>query len=160
MSWYQLVLFLHVILVIIAFGMSYGYPIMFGMAGKEPQHANFALRVSASQYQAIMRPLFVVTPFLGLALVYISPFNWDLWKSEWLVISIALYIAAFFYGALVQMPTVKRLIELTSAQPTPDALAEIAALVKKTQTGGVFLGLTTIAITLMMIWKPGGQPLV
>lgn len=159
MSWYTFVLFLHIALVIVAFGVSFGYPIMFGLAAKEPAHSNFALRVSREQYRKVMLPLLVITPFLGLTLIFISPLDWDLWRSEWLVISISIYTAAFFFAALVQERTTERLIELTDGQPRGEDLPEIERLVKRSQIGGALLGLAVMVVLLMMVWKPGGQPL-
>lgn len=158
MSLFTLVLFLHVALAIVAFGASFGFPFIFSLAAKEPAHLNFALRATEAVVSRLMTPAFVVMPFLGLWLIYISPFQWDLWRSEWLVTSIGIYTAAFFYGALVQGPVSKRLIALTGGQPKPEDLPEIQRLAKRAQIGGMLLGIAVIVIALLMVWKPGGQP--
>lgn len=159
MSWYTFVLFLHIALAIVAFGASFGFPILFAQAAKEPQHMNFTLRATEAVVTRLMMPAFVVMPFLGLWLIFISPFEWDLWRSEWLVTSIGIYTAAFFYGALVQGPTSKRLVELTTGPPREEDRPEIERLSKRAQIGGAFLGVAVITIALLMVWKPGGQPL-
>ena len=153
MSLFTFVLFLHVAVAIVGFGVSFGFPILYALAAKDPQHMNFALRVGDAVYVRLMRPLFVVMPFLGLWLIYLA--DWDLWGSPWLLISIAIYIVAFFYGALVQEPTGRRMIELTKGQPTPEEGQELQRLAKRSQLGGTFLGLAVIAIALLMVWKPG-----
>lgn len=155
MSLGTFVLFLHVTVAIVGFGVTYGFPIMFSMAAKEPEHSNFALRVSDVIERKMMTPLFVAMPFLGLWLIYLR--DWDLWASEWLVISIVIYIAAFFYGTFVQAGVGRRMIELTKGQPTPEQAQELERLAKRSRLGGMFLGLAVIVIALLMVWKPGGE---
>ena len=43
-----ILLFLHIGGAIVAFGPTFAFPILGPMAGKEPQHANFALRFQRS----------------------------------------------------------------------------------------------------------------
>lgn len=155
MSLYQFVLFLHVTVAIIAFGASFAFPFLMQTASKDPQHVNFALRVVLKVTDRWMEPAFVVMPFLGLWLIYLA--DWDLWRSEWLVISIAIYIVAWAYGLFVQRSLTTRLIQLTSVPTQGPPPLDLLRLAKRSQLGGIFLALAVVSIALLMVWKPGGE---
>lgn len=169
MTLFQFVLFLHILVAIVGFGPSFAYPFIGREGAKDPAHARFALHVVEVIATRLAYPLIVIMPFLGLWLIYLR--DWDLWQSEWLVISIAIYVTAFTFSVLVQTPTAMKLLKKmegmeagASGPPGGQAPAagqggpppEIARLVKRVQLGGAFLGLMVVSITLLMVWKPGG----
>lgn len=161
MSLWQFVLFLHVIVAIIAFGPTFAFGIMASFGSREPLHTGFALRLAEFIEKRLVIPLAVVMPFLGLWLIYLR--DWDLWKSEWLIIAIVLYTIAFFVAVFVLDRSLARLIRLTQAAPPPTDPAstapmppEIAREVRIQQIGGMFEALAIAAIVLLMVWKPGG----
>jgi hypothetical protein len=163
MSWYQFVLFLHILVAIMAFGPTFIFGIIAATGAKEPAHSNFAVRLSHILATRWVTPLAVVMPGLGALLIFLG--KWDLWESEWLLISIAIYIQAFFFALLFMDRWEARLIELT-AEPAaggPGAVSggqgpppEVASLVKRLRIGGALLGLDVLAMLLLMVWKPGG----
>ena len=149
------ILFLHVIGAIIAFGPTFSFAVIGAMGGAEPQHANFATRVSARISDRIIKPLAIFQGITGVALILISGRN--LMASTWLVVSIVLYLAALYYALFIQARHVARVIELTSAPPPPDApgpppglMAEVAAV----RRGGMILGLLIVSIVFLMVVKP------
>lgn len=168
MSWYQFVLFLHILVAIIGFGPAFSYAIIASLGQKEFAHNNFALRVITEIEKRIGTPLSIVMPGLGALLIYLG--KWDLWKSEWLIIAIVIYTVLFFVAVFVVDRAGHRLVELTREGTGPPGGGgpaavsggegpppEVARLLKVVQIGGAFLGLAVVAILLLMVWKPGGE---
>ena len=150
-------LFGHVLGAVVAFGPTFAFSIS-GAAGRaEPQHANFAMRVSHSVSARLVYPIGITLPITGLAIMAIlriNPLERDRW---WLGIAIILYIIAYGYSFFVQRMLVERAIELSSAPPPPGASGpppELPAIGKRIGQGGMMLGLLLIAIVFLMVVKP------
>lgn len=159
MGLFELLLFLHVLGAIIAFGPIFALPVIGAMGGKEPMHANFATRVGEALAKQRITPLAIVQGVTGLGLIFTS--DVDLGKAVWLQAGILLWVTALAYGTAVQTPAVRRVIELTSGGPPPAGAAPagpppaVLAAIKKVQRGGMLLaGLVTVIVFLMVI-KPG-----
>ena len=151
------VLFLHVLGAILAFGPTFAFSIIGGMGGKEPQHANFATRVSATITDKLVEPLAILQGVTGIIMILIV--GLPLFRMPWLLVGITLYVIALVFSLFVQRKRVQRIIELTSAPPPPGASGpppELMAVIKQVQQGGMFLGLVVIVIVFLMVLKPGG----
>jgi Predicted integral membrane protein (DUF2269). len=107
---FPLLLFVHVLGAIIAFGPTFTFPIIGAMGGKERAHGNFATRVSERIAMVQVEPLAVLQGITGVALIYFG--NIDLFKSTWLLIAIPLYLIALGYALFVQGPAVKKVIKM------------------------------------------------
>jgi uncharacterized membrane protein len=161
MDWILAILvFLHVMGAIVAFGPTFAFPIIGAMGGREPQHVNFALRVSERIELRMVVPLAIVQGITGLLIVWRG--NYDLTKP-WLALGIILYLVALSVAIFVATPNIKKLIELTSAPPPPPAPGapppsgpppHVAALVKKQQQTGMILAVLLVAIVFLMAAKP------
>jgi hypothetical protein len=66
--WLAIFLFLHVMGAIVAFGPVFSFPIIGRMGGAEPQHANFATRVSDTISKERVLPLAIFQGITGVAL--------------------------------------------------------------------------------------------
>jgi hypothetical protein len=158
-TWFDLWLILHIFGVMIAFGPTFLFGAIMALGRKKPQHIAFAAEVTDFLERRVTIPVAAVIPFLGLAMIFTGHFN--LWKSEWLVISIILYTITFAFGVLVQNRNSTRMVELLNAMPPgpppagAEPPAEVAALGRKLQMGGAFLGLMIVAILVLMVWRPG-----
>jgi uncharacterized membrane protein len=153
--WVAVFLFLHVMGAIIAFGPSFSAPIIGKMAGQEPQHANFAARVNDAIARQRIEPLAIFQGITGVALILATGI--DLLATRWLLLGIALYLIALAYALFVQVPTGKKIVELSSSPPPPGASGpppELMAAVQKAQRGGMFLGLLIVLIVILMVTKP------
>ncbi len=150
------VLFLHVFGAILAFGPTYAFAIMGAMGGKEPQHGNFGMRVTAQIGSRLVYPLAILQGVTGLALIAIGQI--PLLSTPWLLIAIVLYVIALVYALTVQKNALHHAIELTSAPPPAGAPAGpppgLMETVKKIQRGGMFLGLMVAVIVFLMVVKP------
>jgi len=151
------ILFLHVMGAILAFGPTYAYSIIGAMGGREPQHANFGMRVTARIGTALVYPLAIFQGVTGLALIIVGGFS--VMDRAWLVLGIVLYVIALVYALTVQRSALNRVIELSSAPPPPDAPPgpppELAAAVRMVQRGGMMLGVLILVIVFLMVVKPG-----
>jgi len=154
--WIAIFLFLHVMGAIIAFGPSFSaFPVIGAMAGKEPQHANFAARVNEAISKTRVIPLAIFQGITGLVLIFLTGIN--PLTQLWLGLGIVLYVIALGYALAVQMPVSKRIVELTSSPPPPGASGpppELMAAVKQAQQGGMILAALVLVIVILMVTKP------
>ncbi len=79
-SWYSFWLYLHILLVIAAFGPTFAYPLIGALGQRNPQHAGFAIEVSEFISRRLTLPLAVLVPFTGLALIFTG--KHQLWQSD------------------------------------------------------------------------------
>jgi len=154
--WIAIFLFLHVMGAIIAFGPAFStFPIVGQMAGKEPQHANFAARLNETITKTRVIPLAIFQGITGLVLIYLTGLN--PFSQLWLGLGIVLYVIALTYALAVQGPAGRRVAELTATRPPPGATGpspELMAAVKRAQRGGMFLGILIFLIVVLMVTKP------
>jgi hypothetical protein len=151
------VLFLHVLGAIIAFGPTFAFSIVGAMGGKEPQHANFATRVSQRIGDRLVEPLAIFQGITGVLLIWISGRNLFGPESRWLLLAIVLYGFGLYFAIFVQSRWVSGIIEMTSAPPPPGASGPppaLAELIRKVQRGGMILGINIAVIVLLMVVKP------
>jgi uncharacterized membrane protein len=155
-------LFLHVIGAVIAFGPSFSFPIIGAMGAADRPHANFATRVSYAISIKRALPVALTMPVTGIGLIWsagIDPFSRD---ARWLALGIVLWALLFTFAVTVQLPTTRRIIEMTSAPPPaapsgtvpsgpPPALM---ALIKRVQRGGLAMSATVAVIVFLMVVKP------
>lgn len=160
MDWTALfpwLLFLHILAAIVAFGPTFAFATIGGLGGKEPQHANFATRVSHTISSRLVYPIGITLPITGAAMILVLGIDLTSRAYWWLDIAIAIYIVAYGYSFFIQRPIVERIIEMTSAPPPPGATGpppELMRLVKRVQRGGMVLGILVVVIVFLMVVKP------
>jgi uncharacterized membrane protein len=150
-------LFLHVLGAIVAFGPSFAFPIIGAMGGGEPQHGNFATRVSHAISSRLVYPIGITLPITGAGMILVRGIDPSARPNWWLGIAIVLYIIAYGFSFFVQRGLVDRVIEITSTPPPPGASGpppELPPLVKRIQRGGMILTVLLIAIIFLMVVKP------
>ncbi len=156
-QFFPILLFLHVLGAILAFGPTFAFSIMGSMAGKEPQHANFSARQTAAISNRLVYPLVIFQGITGLLLIASGKI--DVSSKPWLMLGILLYIIALVYGLTIQRAALHHVIEMTSTPPpagTPPGPppAALMAEIKKVQRGGMFLGTLIVVIVFLMVVKP------
>jgi uncharacterized membrane protein len=164
-------LFVHIGSAIAGFGPTFAFSFLGSMGGSEPMHTNFALRVSQTISDRLVLPMAVVVGISGVGLMWRSGRN--PLTELWLLVSIVVYLAALAYSFFVQRRVILQLIEATSGPPPgpppapptavpPDAAGRspagppphIAALVRRSQVGGILLLVALVTIVLLMVFKP------
>lgn len=161
MNWFPWLLWLHIFGAILAFGPTFAFSIIGGMAGKEPMHANFATRVMERIEKGMTIPLAIVQGFTGVGLIISSGRDLTSSANYWLGIAIVLYAIALAWGIFVQPKRIAAVIELTSTPPPPPAEGApagpppaLAAAVKASSQGGMFLSILVVIIVFLMVVKP------
>lgn len=149
-------LFLHVFGAILAFGPTFTFATIGAMGAKEPQHANYGVRITAAISERFVYPLAILQGITGVGLIIAGKI--DLVASRWLLLGIVLYVIALSYALTIQRSAVHRVIELTSSPPPPDAPPgpppAVLAAVRRVQRGGMSLGILIVSIVLLMVVKP------
>ncbi len=180
MEWLgTLFLYLHIAGVIIAFGPTIAFPFFAARAANEPMHGNFVLRASEFISSRVVEPGAAFVFVMGVGLIITRGYNplEDLWVG----LAIVLFLITFVYANLVQGPTVKRMIALTSPPPivadapvpsdqpamsgpgTPAVSSagpagpppEFLALAAKAERGGKFMVVMIFVILALRVAKPG-----
>jgi hypothetical protein len=158
-----ILLFLHVLGAIVAFGPTFAFPIIGAMGGKEPMHANFATRVSLQIEERIVVPLALFQAITGIGLIWFAGIN--LVAAHWLLLGIALYVIAIGFAIAVQTKAVEHLIELTTMPPSmvssegPGAAPAgpppgVPEAVQRVQRGGMLLAVLIVGVVFLMVVKP------
>jgi uncharacterized membrane protein len=152
-------LFLHVISAIVAFGPSFAFPIIGGLGARNPQHGAFAVDVSEAIEKRMVLPMALTMPITGVAMIIVAGIDPT---TPWLAIAIVLYVIAVSYAFLVQVPAVaqfsRALHELAAGGPPPAGAPagpppHIAALSKKVARGGMLLSFLVVVIVFLMVTK-------
>lgn len=163
MNLFPWLLWLHIFGAIVAFGPSFTFPLIGGMGGKEPMHANFALRVTEKISHGMVFPLAIVQGITGLGLLLVSGRNLTESQDYWLGVAIVLYVIALGFSYFVQTPRLAKVIEMTSTPPPPPTPGmtpagpppALAAAIKAVQQGGMTLTVLVVTIIFLMVVKPG-----
>ena len=147
-------LFLHVMAAIVAFGPTFAFSIIGAMGGAEPQHANFATRVSHRVGDILVEPFAISMFITGVLLIWAADIplldpNW-----RWLQVAIVLYLVALGLSLFVSRPNVKRIIAMSgegaAGPPPPEMLKAIGTV----QRIGMILTVLLVAIVFLMVVKP------
>ena len=174
---FSLFLFLHVLGAIVAFGSALSFGLIGAFGGREPQHSNFAVRLSDMLARRVVLPVGLTLPITGAAMIFFKRIDLTNRAFYWLDIAIVLYTIAILYVVFVQTPAIAKLIQLTSGGPPPDGAPgpasampggvpgptpggrpgpppHLAAALRRVRQGGMFTGLLIVVIVLLMVVKP------
>jgi hypothetical protein len=156
-GWLPWLLFLHVLGAIVAFGPTFAFSFIGAMGGGEPQHANFATRVSHTIASRLVYPIGITLPITGALMIVVAGINPLAREHRGLAIAIVVYVIAYGYSFFVQRKLVDRVIELTSSPPPPGASGpppELMATIKRIGQGGMAMGILLVVIIFLMVVKP------
>jgi uncharacterized membrane protein len=154
-SVFIILLFLHVAAAIVAFGPSYATPLVMRMVAEEPEHRGFVNRMNLAISRRITTPLALSMGVTGALMIWVRDYP----LQPWLILSIVLYVFLVGWSLLVQQPSSKRIIDrmaevrASGAPPGPPP-SDVMALITRTRRGGKMLGVVTLLILALMIWKP------
>jgi uncharacterized membrane protein len=155
-------LFLHVLGAVIAFGPGFVFPIIGAMGGAEQMHGNFATRVSYAIATKRVVPVALTMPVTGIGLIWSAGMDPFIRETRWLALGIVLYVVLLTFALTVQIPTTRRIVDMTSGPPPETAPGSapsgpppaLMALVHRVQRGGMFMSATVAVIVLLMVVKP------
>lgn len=148
-GYYQLLLIVHLITVVVGIGgvMLNG---LYGAQAKKagPNGGNAIVRANFAVTELAMYFIYAI-PVTGILMVLKDP-RWD-FSDTWVAASIVLYVLAIGNAHMNLIPGSKRMIELTQGPPTP----EVEAMGKKLAIAGTTNELIVVALIVLMVWKPG-----
>jgi uncharacterized membrane protein len=164
---YNLVLLLHVLSAIVGIGTVFLNGIYGAEAKKRPGPGGAAIGAANLAVSAIAEYFIYAVLVTGVLLVLMWDEGWS-FSQTWIWLSIALYVVSLGISHGSQIPASKRMnqlaTELAAAGPPPEGAApggpppqvvEMEALGKRLGAGGAALNLLTVAILVLMVWKPG-----
>jgi uncharacterized membrane protein len=153
LSLLTILLFLHILGAIIAFGPGFAFAFFGAAAGKEPMHANFTLRTIKTIVDRLIVPLAILQGVTGIGLVLVE--GTELLTRLWLLVAIVLYAVALYVAIGLNLPNIRRFIELTSTPPGPGGPnPEIMERGKKSSQYGMAMGGLVAVIVFLMVTKP------
>ena len=172
MSWFHLLLFLHITAAIIAFGPTFAFPLIGALGKNNPMHMNFALRVIETLEMKLVVPFVLTMPVTGVLMAFNISIEWG--HNPWLIAALVVYAAAVTFALTFQSGTIRQMIAMSGGHggapsgagaPLPAGPGAAAAgpppaflaLAKRMQMGGMLLSLAFFTIMVLMIWKPGGN---
>lgn len=159
---FPFLLFLHVLGAIIAFGPTFAFSIIGAMGGAEPQHANFATRVSHRIGDILVEPFAISMGVTGALMIWAAEIPFLDASMRWLQIAIVLYLIALGLALFVSRPNVKRIIALSGGEggappagpPTGPPPPELLGAVAIVQRIGMILIVLLVTIVFLMTVKP------
>lgn len=156
MGLFQILLFLHVLGAIVAFGPGFAAMIVGPMVAREPQYANFYARTQLLTGKRLITPVSISMAVTGIAMILVRGWSVLTGGTHWLEAAILLYVVAVVVAMAFQAPAGRRLVELTSQPPTPGSgpSAELRQAASRVRTGGLVLTALTVVITFLMVAKP------
>ena len=157
MSLFLILLYLHIIGAIIAFGPGFAAMIVGPMVAKEPQHANFYARTQLATGKKLVTPVALSMAVTGILMLAVnSGLGGFTGKAASLVVAIVLYVIAVVFAFVVQTPTGRKLVELTATPPAPGSPPnpEIPKTAARARNGGILLSVLVLIIAFLMVTKP------
>ena len=151
-----LLLVIHVMTAIIAFGPVFTFPILGLMAEHaSTQEVGHALALATKKIgRGIVVPVGLTQIVTGVWLLL--GLHLDLRHNVWLGSALVIYIFAMGAVLFHQLPTQSRIVELTA--PGQDMAVNgpiVAGLGKRVKAVGIVLTLALLVIIVLMAWKPG-----
>ena len=117
----MIMLFLHVLGAIVAFGPGFAAMVVGPMVAKEPQYANFYARSQVLAGRRLVTPVSISLAITGVAMILLRGWPALTGGKHWLEAGILLYVVAVVVAMAVQAPAGRKLVELTSQPPAPGA---------------------------------------
>ena len=113
MDLFVILLFLHILGAIIAFGPGFAAMVVGPMAAREPQHANFYARTQIATATRLITPVALSMAVTGIGMILIRGWGNLTADRRWLEVAILLYVIALVISFAWQAPAGRRLVALT-----------------------------------------------
>ncbi len=154
-AWFAALLVIHVLGAIIGIGPAFAFGILGSKAEKAGPEGSVALIDALHTIEKMMlSPTVRVLQWgSGVGLIFNRGLNHEFFSSSraWLTVSIGMYAVLLVMGEVLYAPNTRRLHAAAVAGDQAEVQRQ-AALAKKL---GPIAPLLTIAIVVLMVWKPG-----
>lgn len=155
---YKVLLVAHIVLAIVGFGAVMLNGLYASKARARPGPEGRAISEANYAVAEVAEYVIVSVPLTGIALVWASGESWA-FSDLWVWLSLALSIAALVLSRAVVAPGHRRINELLAASErsgTDGHVEEMQRLERIQGAAGGVLGLATVAVVVLMVWKPTG----
>jgi uncharacterized membrane protein len=159
LSLYTFVLFIHVLAVVTAFGITFAYPILFTVARRmHPSHLAYLHRAQEPIGRYLITGSAVVILAAGLYLVADGPYGFD---DHWLTGALAILIVILGLGGAVFAPTERKALaalerDLAAAGDGEPVLSEeYERLARRIERTGMLSSALIVVAIFLMVVKPG-----
>lgn len=159
MNWFLVWLFLHILAAVIAFGPIFVFPIIGTLVAQSPQNMRFAVELNHRIEARLVIPLALSMLVSGSGLIWTAEINF--FQTVYLIVAVALYLAALTISFTVLVPTTQKLLHIAEQMPAPTPGAgapppQVMTLVRRNQMFGGFTTVLFLVIIFLMIIQPGG----
>ncbi len=144
-----LLLLVHILSVMVAFGAAVTVGIWAGRAHANPTHLRFTLDVLDKLDRALIDPFYTLAGVTGVVLVHLTGVPWS---TTWVIVSFVLWIVSAGLSHGLLRPTMKKLS--LALESVGHDHAEYRALASRAQLAGNLLMAIAIVLTALMVWKP------
>jgi uncharacterized membrane protein len=148
MDTYSLLKLVHVLAAILAVGTNVTYFVWLSRARRHRDQAPHVLPGIRALDTRLANPAYVVLPVTGILMVLDADLGFT---TFWIATAIVLYIALAVIAGAFFSPSLRRQVELATAQAEPSAYDQAA---KRTTVSGIITMLPVVAILYLMVIKP------
>jgi uncharacterized membrane protein len=149
-DFYAVVVAVHVMAIVIAFGVTFAYPLMGPFIGQNAPQATATFHRLQERLGKLL-----ITPFATLALItgiYLAA-DHDLFDKSWVQIPMGILIVLLGLGGAFFAPSARKLADLAEQKPgSPEYFAGLDR-VKKV---GILADVLVLVAIFFMVAKPGG----
>jgi len=149
-SAYLLLKLAHVLLAVLAIGANLTYALWLRLGEREPEHLPYTIRGIRAIDRRVTNPAYALLLVTGLAMALLSGIPLT---QMWLVLAIAIYVAAAVLGYFVFGPVVRG--ELAALERGGARDPEYFRLRGRARTLGVITTAMVLTILALMVVKPG-----
>ncbi len=156
-TFYDVVLAIHIIAVVVAFGVTFAYPIIFAVAGKrEPRSLPLMHRISYTVERMLVNPGLLLVLLAGIYLAS-DGHHWSEFFVQW---GLAVVVVIGALVGAVMIPAGKRAEQLAerdiaaSGDGQVELSADYQAVVRRLQTVGSLLSALVLLTIFFMATKP------
>lgn len=150
MSAYLLLKLAHVLLAVLAIGANLTYALWLRLGEREPEHLPYTIRGIRAIDRRVTNPAYALLLVTGLAMALLSGIPLT---QMWLMLAIAIYVAAAVLGYFVFGPVVRS--ELVALERGGARDSEYFRLRGRARTLGVITTAMVLTILALMVVKPG-----
>jgi len=152
---YKIALFIHVLAVVLAFGPTFGYGIVFGVIPQYPRAAPAVLTGIQRVDRILVNPGAVIVLLAGIFLMATSSSVWD-GSDAFIIVGFIAIIALLGLQHAYFQPQVRKLKELAERdlEGGESLSPEFEALGKQVGNVGMLAGLIVVVTIFFMTYKP------
>ena len=146
---YNTLKFMHIVAACIGVGSTFTYAMWFSLARRQSDRMGIVLQGVKLLDGWVAKPAFIIAGLSGALLVYASGMAW---ATLWVWLSLMFYAVSTLIATRIAGPLLDRQMALYAGKGAEDP--EFQAVAMRSKRLGPVLGLMTMAILYLMVFKP------